>query len=116
VRIWVPSYAVHRSGSGYWLIRAPSDDPFMPAVRVVEVIADRGYARIQEPRSSGAVIRAFRAFDRDKPQPQPRAEVDDRLHRELLELADLLGRLNINNIETFCLQRACLARQLRRAA
>jgi len=36
----MPIFAVQRLASGQWLVRAPSDDPFLPAVAVVDVIGD----------------------------------------------------------------------------
>ena len=61
------------------------------------------------------MIRAFRAFDQRKPRPQTRAEVNDIQwpRQELLQIADLLSHLDVRDVETFCLQRACLARELR---
>jgi hypothetical protein len=34
-------YAVQRTASGQWLMRAPSDDPFLPAVSLRSVISHR---------------------------------------------------------------------------
>jgi hypothetical protein len=36
--------------------------------------------------------------------------------RELEQIADLVGRLDVRDVERFCLQRACLARELQKLA
>jgi hypothetical protein len=36
----LPLFAVQRSPSGEWIVRAPVDDPFLPAVAVVDVIGE----------------------------------------------------------------------------
>jgi len=62
------------------------------------------------------VIRSFRSWQ--SRVPKTRAEIGDIAwpRQELLEIADLLSRLDVRDIENFCLQRACLARELRRLA
>jgi len=70
---------------------------------------------VEEPRGA-AVIRSFRSWQ--SRVPKTRAEIGDIAwpRQELLEIADLLSRLDVRDIENFCLQRACLARELRRLA
>jgi hypothetical protein len=111
----LPLYALQRSGSGRWLIRAPDSDPFAPAVRSIAAIVEPDYPTIEEPRGA-TVIRAFRSWQ--SRVPQTRAEIGDINwpRQELLEIADLLSRLDVRDVEHFCLQRACLARELRRLA
>ncbi len=44
----LPLYAVQRSASDCRLVRAPSDDPFLPAVLIIDVVEithERAYAR-----------------------------------------------------------------------
>jgi hypothetical protein len=62
------------------------------------------------------VIRAFRSFQART--PKTRAEIGDITwpRQELLEIAFLLDRLDVRDVERFSLQRQCLARQLRRIA
>jgi hypothetical protein len=96
-----PLCAVQRSGSGRWLVWAPTDDfPCAPAVRLVAVFDEPAYASA-EKRRGGAVIRSFRSWQ--SRVPKTRAEIDDIAwpRQELLEIADLLSRLDV-----------CLAREL----
>jgi len=110
-----PIYAVQRCPSDCWLVWAPDSDPFLPAVRVVAVLDEPSYSGA-EKRRGGAVIRSFRSWQ--SRIPKTRAEIGDIAwpRQELLEIADLLSRLDVRDIENFCLQRACLARELRRLA
>src|SRR6516162_4838675 len=114
--IGVPVFAVHRSRSGRWLVWAPDNNPFAPAVRSIAALAEPDYSAFEEPRSSSAVIRSFRSWQ--SRVPKTRAEINDISwpRQELLEIADLLSRLDVRDVEHFCLQRACLARELRRLA
>jgi hypothetical protein len=116
MRIGVPIYAVQRSSSGRWLVWAPDSDPCAPAVRCIAAITEPDYSAVEEPRSSAAVIRSFRSWQ--SRVPKTRAEINDIdwPRQELLEIADLLSRLDVRDVEHFCLQRACLARELRRLA
>jgi hypothetical protein len=84
-------------------------------LRIVEVIAEWAYFNNKPPRSRD-VIRSFRSFQ--SRASKTRAEIGDIVwpRRELLELADLLARLDIRDVERFCLQRAALAHELRRLA
>jgi hypothetical protein len=110
-----PLYALQRS-AGRWLVSAPDHDPFTPAVRCIAAIAEPDYSAVEEPRSNSTVIRSFRSWQ--SRVPKMRAEIDDIgwPRQELLEIADLLSRLDVRDVEHFCLQRACLARELRRLA
>src|SRR6516225_7097866 len=111
----LPLYAVQRLAHGRWLVRAPDDDPCAPPARVIAVLEEPDYCGA-EKRRGGAVIRSFRSWQ--SRIPKTRAEIGDIAwpRQELLEIADLLSRLDVRDIENFCLQRACLARELRRLA
>ena len=97
-----PLYAVQRLASGRWLIWAPSDDPCDAPPRIVAVV--------DEPRN---VMHASRPFNQPKPRPRPVQIVS---RRELEQIADLVGRLDVRDVERFCLQRACLVRELQKLA
>jgi hypothetical protein len=119
VRVYLPDLplcAVRQSGPGRWLILAPSDDPFTPAVSCVAVLEEAAYAGTNSQPSSDVVIRAFRSFPART--PKTRAEVGGIAwpRQDLLEIAHLLDRLDVRDVERFSLQRQCLARQLRRIA
>jgi hypothetical protein len=62
------------------------------------------------------VIRSFRSFQARASETRAKTDNINWPRRELLEIADLLSRLDVRDIEHFCLQRACLARELRRIA
>lgn len=111
-----PIYAVQRCPSNCWLVWAPDSDPFASATRCIAVLKEPDYSAVSEPRSSGAVIRSFRSWQ--SRVPKTRAEIGDINwpRQELLEIADLLSRLDVRDVERFSLQRACLARELRRLA
>jgi hypothetical protein len=112
----LPLFALQRVAPNRWLIRSPSDDPFAPAIQTVAVLKKPDYPAVNEPRSSSAVIRSFRSWQ--SRVPKTRAEINDIgwPRQELLEIADLLSRLDVRDVERFSLQRACLARELRRLA
>jgi hypothetical protein len=86
----------------------------MPAVRAVAALNAPDYAGAEQQRGA-AVIRSFRSWQ--SRVPKTRAEIGDINwpRQELLEIADLLSRLDVRDVERFSLQRACLARELRRS-
>jgi hypothetical protein len=111
-----PIYAVHRSSSGRWLVWVPSsDDLCLPAIQSVAVLEEPDYLSAEKRRGTN-VIRSFRSWQ--SRVPKTRAEINDISwpRQELLEIADLLSRLDVRDVERFSLQRACLARELRRIA
>ena len=112
MHIGVPIYAVHRSGSGRWLVWAPDSDPFAPAVRCVVVVAEPDYPNVAEQRG-GEVIRF-------KPDiPKARGQINNIDWRtDLLELARLLDYLapDFHDPELFHVQKNALAAELRRLA
>jgi hypothetical protein len=110
----LPFYAVHRL-AGRWLVLAPASDPLAPAIQTVAVLKEPDYPTVEEPRGA-AVIRSFHSWQ--SRVPKTRAEIGDIAwpRQELLEIADLLSRLDVRDVEHFCLQRACLACELRRLA
>jgi hypothetical protein len=109
-----PLYALQRS-IGRWLVLAPDSDPCTPTVRCVAVFDEPSYSGVQK-RRGGDVISSFRSWQ--SRVPKTRAEINDIdwPRQELLEITDLLSRLDVRDVEHFCLQRACLARELRRLA
>jgi hypothetical protein len=114
--IGLPLYAVQRFGSGRWLIRAPSDDPCAPAVRVVAVLTEPDYSGVGEHRGA-TVIRSFRSWQ--SRAPKTRAEINISWPRdELLEVARLLDHLapDFHEPELFHVQKNALAAELRRLA
>jgi hypothetical protein len=59
----LPLYAVQRCGSGRWLVRAPSADPFRPAVIAI--------AAVKEPDYAGAKWQATNTVIAMRPFPPP---------------------------------------------
>jgi hypothetical protein len=110
----LPLYAAHVSGRGRWLLRAPSDDPFLPATVAVAAVEVPDFCG--HPKWSGDVIRSFRGSDPRKPQPSgdivwPR--------NQLLEVARLLDRLEPPSStypDRYFEQKSAIAHQLRRLA
>ena len=110
----LPVYAVQRSESGRWLVWAPDNDPCAPAVRCVAVLDEPDYRTIDEPRSA-VVIRSFRSWQ----SRVPKTPAGNGIHwprDELLQVARLLDRLDVRDIERFCVQRRALSHELRRLA
>jgi hypothetical protein len=107
-----PHYAAQCSAAGRRLIRAPVDDPLLPAVVLV--------AAVDEPIYRGATKRSaivVRPFDPDR--KPTRAEIGNIDWRgELLQFARLLDRLapDHHDSERFHLQKDALAHELRRLA
>ena len=105
-------YAVQRSAPGHWIVRAPDDDPLLPATVIV--------AAIDAPAYCGRAIRStivVRPFDPDR--KPTRGEINNLDWRgELLESAPLLDRLapDHHDLERFHLQKDALAHELRRLA
>jgi hypothetical protein len=113
----LPLYALERSAPGNWLMRAPDDDPFLPATVAVAAIAEPSYVGASKWQAANTVV-AMRSY----PPPhaaKTRAESGDANWRsELLECARLLDRLapDYHDPERFHLQKDALAHELRRLA
>jgi hypothetical protein len=109
----LPLYALQRSAPGYWLVRAPAEDPLLPAVVVVAAF-DEPAAYCGPAKRSAIVVRPF-----DPDRKPTRAEMGNGNWRgELLECARLLDRLvpDHHDPERFHLQKDGLAHELRRLA
>jgi hypothetical protein len=76
-----PIYAALRSAPSRWLLRAPNDDPFLPAVVTVAAIDEPAYCG--HAKRSAVVIRPF-----DHDRNLTRAEIGNASWRDdLLQLA-----------------------------
>jgi hypothetical protein len=108
----LPLYTVHVSSRGRWLLRAPSEDPFLPAtviVAAVEVLDFCGRAKW------GAVV--TRLFD--PRSGRTRAEVGNIDWRDdLLQLSRLIDTLSPerDDPEAFCIKKNAVSRELWRLA
>jgi hypothetical protein len=77
----------HRSAPGYWLVWAPSEDPFLPATVAVAAVEEPAYS--EHARRSEIVVRPF-----DTDRKRTRGEINNLGWRgELLQCARLLDRL-----------------------
>jgi hypothetical protein len=113
----LPVFALQRAGPG-WLIWAPYVDgnPCTPAVRLVGVVTKPGVYGCIANLQGARVIRAFRSFET---RTETRGEANNKTtwpREQLFEIARLLDRLDVRDIEHFCLQRAALSHELRRLA
>ena len=110
-------FALQRAAPGRWLVRAPYEDPLLPAVVAVAAVEEPDYAGTSKWQAANTVV-TMRPF----PPPhgaQTWAEFGDVNWRsELLECARLLDRLvpDHRDPELFHLQKDALAHELRRLA
>jgi hypothetical protein len=107
----LPLYALQRSASGRWLLRAPVFDPFLPAVVAVAVFV--------EPAYPGAGRRRGDVIPFDHTKTLSRAEIGNASWRDdlrqLARLVDLLSP-DRDDPESFYLKKNLVACELRRLA
>jgi hypothetical protein len=106
------SFAVERAAPGHWLVRVPSDDPFLPATVLIAVLREPSYCG--HAKRSAHVIRY--------PPPhaaKTRADFGTVSWRDdLLQLARVIDTLSPDrdNPEAFCIKKNAVSHELRRLA
>jgi hypothetical protein len=75
----LPLFALERAAPGRWLVRAPSDDPLLPAVVAIAAVEEPAYAGTSKWQAANTVV-MMRSYP---PPPGPAKRGKPNLAREL---------------------------------